>query len=129
MLESYGEGAGCSPEEYTHYTKGGMPGFFPSIKGKGAVTPLPLDLFDPFGILPAMSEEEKERGRRVEINNGRAAMLGILGILTVSQGAQAPPLNYLPIPSYSGNVMAPFVADFSLAGHTFNRVIDWSANN
>ena len=29
--------------------------------------------------------DEKERGRRVEINNGRAAMLGIGGILSVSK--------------------------------------------
>ena len=35
MLESYGEGAGCDPSEYTHYTQGGLPGFYPSIKGKG----------------------------------------------------------------------------------------------
>ena len=34
MLESYGEGAGY-PESYTHYTKGGQPGYYPPIKGKG----------------------------------------------------------------------------------------------
>merc|ERR1711918_340190 len=122
----YGEGAGCSPEEYTHYTKGGMPGFFPSIKGKGAVTPLPLDLYDPFGILPSKTDAEKERGRRVEINNGRAAMLGIMAILSASKGLVVPPLNYLPIPQYSGNVMVPFEGDFSFFGHTFNRAIDWA---
>merc|ERR1712146_278772 len=99
------------------YTKGGLPGYYPPIKGKGSVTPLPLDLFDPFGILPAMTEEEKERGRRVEINNGRAAMLGILGVLTVSSGAQAPPLNFLPVPQYSGNVMVPFSADLAGRPH------------
>ena len=34
MLESYGEGAGY-PASYTHYTKGGQPGYYPPIKGKG----------------------------------------------------------------------------------------------
>ena len=36
MLESYGEGAGY-PASYTHYTKGGQPGYYPPIKGKGGV--------------------------------------------------------------------------------------------
>merc|ERR1719183_379730 len=126
MLESYGEGAGAGPE-YVHYTKGGLPGYYPPIKGKGAVTPLPLDLFDPFGILPAQSDAEKERGRRVEINNGRAAMLGITAVLSASKGLIVPPLNALPIPKYDGDVMVPFSGDFSFFGHTFNRVIDWGA--
>ena len=34
MLESYGEGAGY-PASYTHYTKGGQPGYYPPIKGRG----------------------------------------------------------------------------------------------
>jgi hypothetical protein len=127
MLESYGEGAGSDASEYTHYTKGGLPGYFPPIKGKGAVTPLPLDLFDPFGILPSQTPEEKERGRRVEINNGRAAMLGLTAVLSASKGLVVPPLNALPIPQYDGDVMVPFSGDFSFFGHTFNRVIDWGA--
>jgi len=126
MLESYGEGAGMDESEYVHYTKGGLPGFYPSIKGKGAVTPLPLDLFDPFGILKTQTEEEKERGRRVEINNGRGAMLGILAILSCSKGLVVPPMDLLPIPKYDGDVMVPFSNDFSFFGHTFNRVIDWA---
>jgi hypothetical protein len=127
MLESYGEGAGCDDSEYTHYTKGGLPGFYPSIKGKGAVTPLPLDLFDPFGILKSQTAEEKERGRRVEINNGRAAMLGIMAVLSTSKGLIVPPMDLLPIPKYDGDVMVPFSGDFSFFGHTFNRVIDWGS--
>jgi len=114
MLESYGEGAGCDESEYTHYTKGGLPGFFPSIKGKGLATPIPLDLFDPFGILPEQTEEEKERGRRVEINNGRLAMLGLFACLSESKGLIVPPLDSIEgFPKYDGNVMAPFSNDFS----------------
>jgi len=116
MLESYGEGAGCDPSEYTHYTQGGLPGFYPSIKGKGPTfTPLPFDLYDPFGILPEQTEEEKERGRRVEINNGRAAMLGLFAVLSESKGLIVPPLDSIEgFPKYDGNVMIPFSNDFSL---------------
>jgi|UniRef100_A0A7S2DJ63 hypothetical protein len=129
MLESYGEGAGCEDGEYTHYTKGGLPGYYPPIKGKGAVTPITLNLFDPLDWFAERSPEELERGRRVEVNNGRLAMIGIGGVLSASKGLVVPPLNSLPIPQYDGDVMAPFSADFSLGGHTFNRVIDWAANN
>lgn len=60
MLESYGEGAG-SPEGYVryragilqskesyaqvHYTKGGLPGYYPPIKGKG-LGQIVLNLYD-----------------------------------------------------------------------------------
>merc|ERR1711990_1416488 len=115
MLESYGEGAGCDESEYIHYTKGGLPGFYPSIKGKGLYGQLVLDLYDPFGILPEQTEEEKERGRRVEINNGRAAMLGLFAVLSESKGLIVPPLDSLEgFPKYDGNVMIPFSNDFTL---------------
>jgi hypothetical protein len=114
MLESYGEGAGMDESEYVHYTKGGLPGFYPSIKGKG-LGQISLDLYDPFGILPEQTEEEKERGRRVEINNGRAAMLGLFAVLSESKGLIVPPLDSIEgFPKYDGNVMIPFSNDFSL---------------
>merc|ERR1719502_1224851 len=113
MLESYGEGAGMDESEYVHYTKGGLPGFFPSIKGKG-LGQISLDLYDPFGILPEQTEEEK-RGRRVEINNGRAAMLGLFAVLSESKGLIVPPLDSIPgFPKYDGDVMVPFSNDFTL---------------
>jgi len=116
MLESYGEGAGCDSSEYVHYTQGGLPGFYPSIKGKGGAPygQLVLDLYDPFGILPDQTAEEKERGRRVEINNGRAAMLGLFAVLSESKGLVVPPLDFIEgFPKYDGNVMIPFSNDFS----------------
>jgi hypothetical protein len=115
MLESYGEGAGCDESEYIHYTKGGLPGFYPSIKGKGLYGQLVLDLYDPFGILPEQTEEEKERGRRVEINNGRAPMLGLFAVLSESKGLIVPPLDMIEgFPKDDGNVMIPFSNDFSI---------------
>ena len=69
MLESYGEGAG-SPPGYVHYTKGGQPGYYPDIKGKG-LGQIPLNLFDPLGWFPEKSPAEKQRGLYAELNNGR----------------------------------------------------------
>jgi len=115
MLESYGEGAG-QPDGYVHYTKGGLPGYFPPIEGR--IGPFPignLNLYKPFDIFPEQSEDEKARGRQVEINNGRLAMLGLISLLTESNGLIVPPLDGIEgFPKYAGNVMIPFSADFSL---------------
>ena len=114
MLESYGEGAG-NPDGYTHYTKGGLPGFYPSIKGKGGGQ-ITFDLYKPFPIFPEQSEAQKERGRRVEVNNGRAAMLGLMSLLSASAvPGSVPALSGIEgFPQYSGNVMIPFEGDFTL---------------
>eukprot|EP00620_Florenciella_sp_RCC1587_P000821 CAMPEP_0182600156 /NCGR_PEP_ID=MMETSP1324-20130603/90837_1 /TAXON_ID=236786 /ORGANISM="Florenciella sp., Strain RCC1587" /LENGTH=320 /DNA_ID=CAMNT_0024818067 /DNA_START=14 /DNA_END=977 /DNA_ORIENTATION=+ len=126
MLESYGEGAGMDESEYVHYTKGGKPGFYPSIKGK-AFGQIPVDLFDPFGILPGMTDEEKVRGLKAEVNNGRAAMLAIFALLSASKGLVVPPLNSIPdFPLYDGNVMVPFSNDFSWISGTARRVAESS---
>ena len=85
MLESYGEGAG-DPEGYVHYTQGGKPGFYPSIKGKGGFAggTLVFDLYKPFDIFPEQSEAEKAKGLFAEINNGRLAMIGLFSVLAES---------------------------------------------
>merc|ERR1719335_1617247 len=69
MLESYGEGAGAS-EGYVHYTKGGKPGYYPPIKGKG-FGQITFNLWDPFGIskVQQLSEESKARRLQVELQN------------------------------------------------------------
>jgi len=113
MLESYGEGAGA-PAGYVHYTKGGLPGYYPPIEGQGGGQ-ITLNLYKPFDIFPEQSEEQKARGRQVEINNGRLAMLGLLACLSESKGLIVPPLDSIEgFPKYAGNVMIPFSGDFHI---------------
>jgi len=59
-------------------TTGGKPGKYPEFKG-GLPHPVPLNLFDPFGLSAKKSADAKARGLIAEINNGRLAMLGIFG--------------------------------------------------
>ena len=44
MLESYGEGAG-DPAGYTHYMKGGKPGYYPPIAGRAGFGQVTLNLW------------------------------------------------------------------------------------
>ena len=129
MLESYGEGAGMSDAEYTHYMKGGMPGFYPSIKGKGLrVTnmkgeesgQITFDLYDPFNFgFRAKSAESRARGRQSEILNGRLAMIGLMGLLSESHVPGSVPFlaGIKDFPRYDGDVMAPFSHDFTILGN------------
>merc|ERR1711990_1082323 len=104
MLESYGEI--LDP----HYTQGGLPGYYPPIKGRRPE--LAFNLYNPFDW--NMDRKDKVRGRQVEINNGRLAMLGIFSFLAESKAPGAvPPLTGL-IPEYSGNYMVPFEGNFSI---------------
>merc|ERR1719353_581842 len=104
MLESYGE---ILP---VHYTKGGLPGYYPPIKS--ARPEIAFNLYDPFNWFD--EEKDKVRGRQVEINNGRLAMLGLFSILSESKVPGSVPALSGLIPEYSGNYMVPFVGDFSL---------------
>ncbi|KAJ1448609.1 putative plastid light harvesting protein [Pelagophyceae sp. CCMP2097] len=104
MLESYGEILDV------HYTQGGMPGYYPPLKGNRPE--LWFNLYDPFNWFD--KEKDKVFGRQCEINNGRLAMFGILGCLSESKVPGSVPLLTGLIPEYSGNYMAPFGADFSL---------------
>merc|ERR1711898_36708 len=72
-----------------------------------------FDLYKPFDIFPEQTWEEKARGRLVEVNNGRAAMLGIMAVLSESKGLVVPPLDYIDgFPKYSGDIMVPFEGQF-----------------
>merc|ERR1719269_346244 len=99
-----------------HYTNGRKPGQFPSFKGtyirqKGLA---PLDLFDPFGFSKNASPEKKARGLRVEINNGRLAMLAVFAFLSASKAPGSVPLLADKIPPYSGEYMVPFEGNFNI---------------
>ena len=91
----------------THYMRGGKPGVIPSLKTI-APHPIPVDYFNPIGTVAKMTPERKEQGLLAELNNGRAAMLGIFGLVSAEKGCFVPGLSSLPLPQYSGEFMEPF---------------------
>mmetsp|Transcript_1444 Transcript_1444/g.4294 ORF Transcript_1444/g.4294 Transcript_1444/m.4294 type:complete len:256 (+) Transcript_1444:59-826(+) len=114
MLESYGEGAG-DPAGYTHYMKGGKPGYYPPIKGRVGGQ-IQFNLYDPFNWFPEQGAESKARGLKSEILNGRAAMIGIMGFCSEAKVPGSVPFLHgiEGFPHYDGNVMIPFSGDFSI---------------
>ena len=74
---------------------------------------VPLNFWDPAGLMRKRTPEQKETKLLAEINNGRLAMLGIFGLISASKGLIVPgmPPN---IPAYSGNTMAAFSASDNL---------------
>merc|ERR1719271_62392 len=99
-----------------HYTNGRKPGDYPSFDGtyirqKGIA---PLDLFDPFGFNKKASPEKKARGLRIEINNGRLAMLAVFGFMSASKVPGSVPALADIIPPYSGDYMIPFEGNFNI---------------
>jgi len=101
FLEFYREVTG------THYMRGGKPGDFPDFDA--AVIPGgALNLYDPLGWSKSRSEEAKADGLKKEINNGRLAMIGIMGFLSEGKVEGSVPLLKGVIPHYDGEPMAPF---------------------
>lgn len=73
FLEFYAELSPPLPGALPHYTKGGIPGKYPTFDG--VPHPVPFNLFDPFGFSSQRTKEEKARGLLCEINNGRLGEL------------------------------------------------------
>jgi len=67
FLEWFSECAG------THYMRGGVPGQYPKFSEhpEKIPHPVPLNLYDPFGIYQKLSPERASRGLISEVNNGR----------------------------------------------------------
>jgi hypothetical protein len=55
-----------------------------------------------------MSEEKKQTRLLAEINNGRLAMIGIMGFLAEGKVPGSVPALVGKIPQYAGEVMQPF---------------------
>ena len=89
-----------------HYMKGGKPGYFP--KNTDWPHPVPLNLYDPFNFSGSMDAATKSRRLNMEVNNGRLAMIGLMGLLSESAAPGALPFGP-PVPGYSGDIMAPFM--------------------
>ena len=97
-----------------HYTKGRMPGKYPSLQPFRDNVHFALDLYDPFGFYKDLFEEEKAHLRIAELNHGRLAMFGIIGFLSANKVVgSVPVLNHVAIP-YDGNCMIPFEGNFHL---------------
>jgi len=59
-----------------HYMKGGTPG---KIDTSGFVSV--VKLWDPLGFVGGLTEEQKATKRLAELNNGRLAMIGVMGLM------------------------------------------------
>lgn len=107
-----------------HYMRGGKPGYFPTFNlgtpkdgsplGWGIAHPVPFNLYDPFNSNGRLTEERKQQLLVTEINNGRLAMLGIMGFCSEAKIPGAVPALQGLIKSYDGDVMAPFAPEFHL---------------
>lgn len=105
LLEIWDEmGGGIKP----HYMRGGQPGKYPSFeKFRDTIHPV-LDLYDPAGFSKNMSEEKRQKRLLAEINNGRLAMIGIMGFLAADKVPGSVPAIEGISRGYSGSTMNPF---------------------
>jgi len=105
FLEFWGELAADK-----HYMRGGKPGDYPDFPAAGTIPVTPvktLNLYDPFGFSKSATEEKKADGLLKEINNGRLAMIGIMGFLTEQVVPGSVPWGP-HLKQYAGEIMVPF---------------------
>lgn len=112
FLEIYSE---LSPEEgqdigQVHYMRGGKVGAYPTFDA--IPHNVPFNLYDPFKLSTKMTDEQKERRLRAELNNGRLAQLGIFGFLCAQTIPGSVPALAGIVKPYAGEVMAPFDGNF-----------------
>jgi len=103
----------CGGGDMPHYMAGRQPGKYPSFKNFSDEVHPVLDLYDPFGFFKKMTDEQKKRRLVIELNNGRLAMIGIMGFLAADKVEGSVPALAGIAKSYDGNVMVPFSNDFS----------------
>jgi len=116
FFELWGEQSGADDGQ-PHYMRGGMPGRFPTFDlFRNTVHPVPFNLYDPFGFSKNRSKEKQDAGLVAEINNGRLAMIGIMGFMAAVKVDGSVPLLNSVAQHYDGDVMAPFTAHY----HLFN---------
>jgi len=114
VLEAWGENSvALEADGEAHYMRGGKPGYYPTFDQ--LVHPVPLNLYDPFGLFEDQTEEQKARRLFAEINNGRLAMIGLFSLLLASKSDQAVPILNGLIKRYDGDVMAPLSPGFSVS--------------
>jgi len=100
--------------EREHYMRGGLPGKFPSFQMFRDNVHWVMNLYDPFNLFGKMSQEKKDERLVMEVNNGRLAMIGIMGFMAADHlPGSVPSLAGIAQP-YDGNIMAPFDADFHM---------------
>jgi hypothetical protein len=92
----------------THYMRGGTPGAYPEFGDRIPIHKLP-SLYDPLGICAKQSQEKKAEGLLKEINNGRLAMIGIMGFVAESKVPGAVPALDGLVKPFAGDVMAPLL--------------------
>jgi len=75
-----------------------------------------LSLWDPIGSMAKWDDAKRAHGRLSELQNGRAAMFGMMGFVFAYKGdGYVPGLNFLP--DYAGGLPGePFAANWHLAG-------------
>jgi len=101
----------CTEMQKPHYlAPGGKLGecYFDPVAEK-------YSLWDPLATMKSWDADKRARGRLVELQNGRAAMFGVIGfVMGYKYEGTVPALNFLP--KYAGELPgAPFAADWHVS--------------